>query len=640
DTTGDGLTTTKWSWNSDTDHRGLVSGADYQLPGLPDTSTVSYDAAEDPTVTELNGVVSASKTDAAGALSSLVYTTAASGDRSLGAGDGLIVGYAQTTDGLGRARVRDTTTTGAMLADGDLPGSRAVAEYDHAGRLTGASMWLGSTCLSEEFAYGVESTRPTTTTGTTNGVDWKADPVKDCPTPAKTYTTSRVFNSMAQITSGTTPTTSSLGKVTGSSAFTYGYDSLGRVTSLPGAETPVGKDSAVTQTYYVDDSVASAISFDTGSDTWLVRQYGMDPVGRQDTVTETTVTKAKAKTAKQALTQARKANTSAVTTRHYGDDSDSPTWAADTGGTTTQWLPGLDGGVAAILTTTGGDDSSTTGVVPVVSPHGDNANTLPILDDQTSTRVGAGDGTIDGLDLDTWELYDAYGHPINNTVSTSGVANTLGATGSAASTDAPSGDRYGWLGAYQRPTSTATGLIQMGARPYNPNTGQFLSTDPIRGGNANTYTYPVDPVNESDTSGLVCYSATTFQWSRTDTFIPGNPTYYTVYFSVQYCMTRIHAQGKRRFKVTDIRGAAWAETSWLSGYSPRYAIGPTNRRRVAIDSSKRFRTGSRGKRVFAFYSFEGCLSALNLTACSREDYRMRLRLTARGSRYKGTDNLP
>ncbi|MDP4013649.1 MAG: RHS repeat-associated core domain-containing protein, partial [Candidatus Nanopelagicales bacterium] len=135
----------------------------------------------------------------------------------------------------------------------------------------------------------------------------------------------------------------------------------------------------------------------------------------------------------------------------------------------------------------------------VVSPHGDNTNTLPLTDNQTSTRVGAGDGTIDGLDLDVWELYDAYGHPINNTVSVSGVANTLQPKDAAT---ASGGDRYGWLGAYQRPTAQATGLIQMGARPYNPNTGQFLSTDPIPGGNANTYTYPVDPVNEDDESGL------------------------------------------------------------------------------------------------------------------------------------------
>mgnify|MGYP001940238033 CR=1 FL=1 len=42
----------------------------------------------------------------------------------------------------------------------------------------------------------------------------------------------------------------------------------------------------------------------------------------------------------------------------------------------------------------------------------------------------------------------------------------------------------------------------MGARLYNPVTGRFTSTDPVYGGNANTYTYPVDPVNMTDLNGL------------------------------------------------------------------------------------------------------------------------------------------
>jgi hypothetical protein len=42
----------------------------------------------------------------------------------------------------------------------------------------------------------------------------------------------------------------------------------------------------------------------------------------------------------------------------------------------------------------------------------------------------------------------------------------------------------------------------MGARVYNPETNQFTSKDPIPGGNENNYTYPNDPVNTGDFSGL------------------------------------------------------------------------------------------------------------------------------------------
>jgi hypothetical protein len=42
----------------------------------------------------------------------------------------------------------------------------------------------------------------------------------------------------------------------------------------------------------------------------------------------------------------------------------------------------------------------------------------------------------------------------------------------------------------------------MGARPYSPNLGRFLSVDPIDGGCANSYTYIYgDPINKSDLTG-------------------------------------------------------------------------------------------------------------------------------------------
>ncbi|TAK69226.1 MAG: hypothetical protein EPO13_08490, partial [Actinomycetota bacterium] len=45
------------------------------------------------------------------------------------------------------------------------------------------------------------------------------------------------------------------------------------------------------------------------------------------------------------------------------------------------------------------------------------------------------------------------------------------------------------------------GLTLMGARLYNPTTGRFQSTDPVHGGNANTYTYPVNPITMNDLNG-------------------------------------------------------------------------------------------------------------------------------------------
>ena len=49
---------------------------------------------------------------------------------------------------------------------------------------------------------------------------------------------------------------------------------------------------------------------------------------------------------------------------------------------------------------------------------------------------------------------------------------------------------YGWLGGRERATPAGTfGLTLMGARLYNPVTAPFTTTDPVYGGNANTYTY-------------------------------------------------------------------------------------------------------------------------------------------------------
>jgi RHS repeat-associated protein len=60
-----------------------------------------------------------------------------------------------------------------------------------------------------------------------------------------------------------------------------------------------------------------------------------------------------------------------------------------------------------------------------------------------------------------------------------------------------------WLGRFDKQLDTTSNLIQMGARPYDPTLGRFITTDPVDGGSLNTYDYAdQDSIDVYDLDGM------------------------------------------------------------------------------------------------------------------------------------------
>jgi RHS repeat-associated protein len=344
------------------------------------------------------------------------------------------------------------------LTTESLPGGHALTvTTDTTGTVTTKEYTAadGTTVLSDTASYTVHGQQAghTRTDGSTTDTGYTYDSVgrltevadttaSGCTTRSYTFDTN---SNRTRLATTSDDCDSGTDDGTGTTT-TYTYDSADRLITDGTAYDAFGRTTSTggSALAYYDNDLVRSETVGTSRKVW-----SLDATGRLY------------KTETQGQVTDGTWNTSSTLTHHYGSSGDNPTWSGSSDGAVTRNVADPAGGLAAITSATGDT------VLQLATLHGDIAVRLP-LDTTQAAEV---------------QHYDEYGNVLDDTA----------------------GSAYGWLGRYQRSADTLSGTLLMGSRLYSPVTGRFLQTDPVYGGNSNSYVYPADPVNAYDLDGRIAF---------------------------------------------------------------------------------------------------------------------------------------